>query len=234
MHLVKQSFLVAALVGLFAAGCKHTGDACCADVPESGATVKAAKTTGTTPTQTSDTQTLFDGKTLTGWMPTDFAGKGDVSVSKGELILGNGYMTGVTWTGAVPRMNYEISLDAKRTEGSDFFCGLTFPVKEDYCSLIVGGWGGSTIGISSIDGQDASENETSSSMNFVNDKWYHIRVRVTPGKIGAWIDDEHVLKLDTTDKRLSTRLEVDASKPLGIATWNTAAALKNIQLKKVE
>ncbi len=177
---------------------------------------------------------LFDGKTLTGWASTDFAGRGQVTVKDGQINLGEGYMTGVNWTGAVPKMNYEISLDAKRVEGSDFFCGLTFSVGEQFASFIVGGWGGGTVGISSIDSQDASENETSTSMNFVTGKWYHIRVRVTPGRVAAWIDDDQVVKFDTEGKRLSTRIEVDASKPLGVATWNTASALKNIQLTTLE
>jgi len=178
---------------------------------------------------------LFDGKTLANWESSDFAGRGKVTVENGEIKLGMGYMTGITLTNTniLPRMNYEISLDAMRTEGSDFFCGLTFPVGKDPCSFIVGGWGGGVIGLSSIDSEDASQNETSGSMNFANNKWFHIRVRVEPEKIQAWIDEDRVVNLETKDKKLSIRLEVEASVPLGIATWNTAAALKNIQIKKL-
>src|SRR5262245_34920971 len=35
---------------------------------------------------------LFDGKTLAGWKPTDFAGHGEVKVENGTLVLGSGYM----------------------------------------------------------------------------------------------------------------------------------------------
>src|SRR5262245_10017096 len=71
------------------------------------------------PVQTSATEasgpwrSLFDGKTLTGWAETDFAGHGEVKVSEGKLILETGVMTGVTWTNApaLPRINYEIALD---------------------------------------------------------------------------------------------------------------------------
>ena len=178
---------------------------------------------------------LFDGKTLRGWTSTDFAGRGEVKVNDGEIKLGMGYMTGITWTNAnaLPRMNYEISLDAMRVDGSDFFCGLTFPVGKDQCSLVVGGWGGGTVGLSSIDGEDASQNETTSYMNFTNGKWYHIRVRVEPEKIQAWIDNDRVVNVDTKERRLGIRLEMESCVPLGIATWNTAAALKNIQLKSL-
>jgi hypothetical protein len=182
-----------------------------------------------------DPTSLFDGKTLTGWTSSDFAGRGSVTVSNGQINLGMGHMTGVTWTNTnnLPRMNYEISLDAMRVEGSDFFCGLTFPVGKDPCSLIVGGWGGGVVGLSSIDSEDASQNETTGYMNFTNGKWYHVRVRVEPGKIQAWIDNDRVVNLETEGKRLSIRLEVEPSVPLGIATWNTAAALKNLQIKKL-
>jgi hypothetical protein len=67
----------------------------------------------------------------------------------------------------------------------------------------------------------------------VNKKWFHIRVRVEPGKIQAWIDEDRVVNLETAEKRIGIRLEMESSTPLGVATWNTAAALKNIQIKKL-
>jgi hypothetical protein len=198
--------------------------------------VAAAKPVVATPASPANASgPLFDGKTLTGWISSDFAGRGEVKVQNGEIKIGMGYMTGITWTNAsaLPRTNYELSLDAMRVDGSDFFCGLTFPVGKDQCSLVVGGWGGGTVGLSSIDGEDASQNETTSYLNFTNGKWYHIRVRVEPENIQAWIDNDRVVNLDTKEKRLGIRLEMESSVPLGVATWNTAAALKNIQLKKL-
>jgi hypothetical protein len=181
-------------------------------------------------------KSLFDGKTLTGWKSTDFAGRGEVNVKEGKIILESGQMTGITWTNAndLPLMNYEISLEAMRVEGSDFFCGLTFPVGKDPCSLIVGGWGGGVVGLSSIDSQDAANNETTRYMNFLTGRWYLIRLRVTDKKIEAWIDADKVVDLTTTDRTISIRLEVEESKPLGIATWSTAAALRNLQLRRLQ
>ena len=146
-----------------------------------------------------------------------------------------GARTGVTWTNAndLPCTNYEVVLDAMRVQGGDFFCGLTFPVGGDSCSFIVGGWGGGTVGLSNIDSEDASSNETTSSMNFANNRWFHFRVRVEPAKIQAWIDEDRVVNLDTTERRIGLRLEMEACVPLGLATWNTAAAWKNLQLKKL-
>jgi hypothetical protein len=177
--------------------------------------------------------TLFDGKTLKGWRETDFAGRGKVTIEDGKLLLGMGYMTGITWTSDIPRMNYELSLDAMRTEGSDFFCGLTFPVASNQCSLVVGGWGGSLVGLSSLDGEDAANNETSKSMTFTNKCWYQIRLRVEPEKIQAWIDDEKLVDVVTKERRVSIRLEMESSVPLGVATWSTGAAIRNFKLQRL-
>jgi hypothetical protein len=176
---------------------------------------------------------LFDGRTLAGWRATDFSGKGTVKVEGGKIILGTGYMTGVTRTNPVPKMSYEVSLEAMRVDGSDFFCGLTFPVGNDPCTLIVGGWGGGLVGLSSLDGNDAANNETTKFMSFENGRWYRIRLRVEPTSIQAWIDDDRVVKVDTTDRKTSIRWEVEESKPFGIATYSTTAAIRNIRIREL-
>jgi hypothetical protein len=177
---------------------------------------------------------LFDGKTLAGWKPTRFGGEGEVTVEDGKLLLEFGFsLTGVTYQREFPKMNYEVSLEAMRVDGIDFFCALTFPVDESHCSLIVGGWAGSVVGLSSIDGRDASENETTRYMSFKNGRWYRIRVRVTKHKIEAWIDDEKVVDQDIKGRRLDTRVEVDLSKPFGVCAWETRAAIRNIRLRRL-
>ncbi|HXI50928.1 MAG TPA: DUF1080 domain-containing protein [Candidatus Saccharimonadales bacterium] len=202
---------------------------------EKAAETKPPSKPAETPEAGTNWKSLFDGKTLTGWRSSDFSGRGEVTVKDGQIRLGEGYMTGITWTNVadLPRMDYEISLEAMRVEGSDFFCGLTFPVGKDPCSFIVGGWGGGVVGLSSLDGQDASQNETTKYMNFENGKWFKVRLKVTKGKIEAWIDADKMVDVTTEGKSLSIRLEVEPSKPLGIATWNTAAALRNIRLRRL-
>ena len=125
--------------------------------------------------QTESWRSAFDGQSLGQWKPTSFGGEGRVTVRDGAILLEQGNdLTGVTWTGELQRIGYEIELEAKRTGGSDFFCGLTFPVADTYCSFIVGGWAGAVAGLSSIDGMDASENETTQVRNFQNDRWYKV------------------------------------------------------------
>jgi hypothetical protein len=178
---------------------------------------------------------LFDGKTLTNWQSTKFVAEGAVKVESGQIIMeAGGPMTGITWTGAkLPTTSYEITLQAMRVEGRDFFAGITFPVADSYCSLILGGWGGTVVGLSSINGLDASENETSQSLTFESGRWYTIRIRVTPAKIEAWLDERQIVNQDITGKKIDTRIEVEPSKPLGVASYRTKAALRDIRLKRL-
>ena len=178
---------------------------------------------------------LFDGKTLANWQATKFTGEGAVRVENGQIILEAGRsLTGITWAGAeLPTTNYEIALQAMRVEGSDFFAGVTFPVADSFCSLILGGWGGTVVGLSSINGMDASENETSQSIQFESGRWYNIRIRVTPAAIEAWLDERQIINQSLKGNKISTRFEVEPSQPLGVASWRTKAALRDLRLRRL-
>jgi hypothetical protein len=178
---------------------------------------------------------LFDGTSLSGWKLTNFGGEGEVLVENGSIILDFGSsITGITYAREFPKTNYEIRLEAMRADGRDFFCGMTFPVADSHCSLIVGGWGGALVGLSSIDGKDASENETTKVMKFDNGRWYRFRVLVTPEKIKAWIDDELQIDQSIEGRKITTRYEVNLSKPLGFASYETKAALRKIEYRLIQ
>lgn len=178
---------------------------------------------------------LYDGKSLKNWQKTDYAGKGEVFVNKnGNLVLEMGAeLSGIHWKGKpLPKSNYEISLKAKRIMGSDFFCGLTFPYKESHATLILGGWGGSLIGISSIDDFDASENETGDAFIFDDNRWYEILLRVTQSEITVWIDGKSVIDCEVEGRRVGMRPgEIEMSVPLGLSTFATTGVFKAINLK---
>ena len=177
-----------------------------------------------------DWQPLFDGKELGQWKPTPFGGEGEVTAAEGVLRIAMGAdLSGVTWKGEFPKQNFEIALEARRVEGSDFFCGLTFPVGESHCSLIVGGWGGGVVGLSSIDGEDAANNATTKVVSFTENRWYAIRVRVTPDRIVCLLDDERIIDQPLDGHEISVREEVVPSQPVGIATYATTAELRKIR-----
>jgi hypothetical protein len=182
-------------------------------------------------------RSLFDGKSLDGWKPADFAGRGEPSVEDGKLMLPSGVaLTGVTYAdgdGDLPTTNYEIALEAQRVDGADFFCGLTFPVGDSHASLILGGWGGSLCGISSLDDEDAAHNETRTNRRFKTGQWYRIRLRVLPERLVAWVDDDKIIDVNTKGKKVSLRRDIDASKPLGLASFQTTAAIKEIKIRKL-
>src|SRR5215813_3007746 len=162
-------------------------------------------------------QSMFDGQSLKGWKETPFTGKGAVKVEDGAIVLGKGYMTGVNYTGTLPKANYELRMEAQRAEGSDFFAGITFPINDSFLTWINGGWGGTVVGLSSIDGNDASENETSVSRDFQRGRWYRLWFAVTPDRVRAWIDDELVIDVTLTNREVSLRPgEIELSKPFGI------------------
>ncbi len=181
-----------------------------------------------------DEKILFDGVSLIGWQVIDFEGHGNINVEDSCIIIGKGEaISGIKWTKDFPVTNYEVSLEAKRVEGSDFFCGLTVPVKDSFITLVLGGWGGSVVGLSSIDSYDASENETYTLVSFEEDKWYHIRLRITDDKIEAWIDQDKCVDFNIDNYDLSLRWEVESSKPFGITTYKTTGALRNIRLETI-
>lgn len=180
---------------------------------------------------------LFNGKDLAGWEVVDMGGSGEVAVEGGQLIINQGEsLSGVVYQKVeeLPLTNYEIILQAKRLQGVDFFCGLTFPVGDlkRNATLICGGWGGSVTGISSIDGMDAANNATGTYQRYDDDKWYSFRLRVTPENLSVWVDDKQVVDQDIKDRKVSLREgPIELYAPLSLTTYNTMAAIKNVRMK---
>ena len=178
---------------------------------------------------------LFDGESLKGWKETPFKGHGEVHVKDKMILIGKGHLTGITWTKEFPKSGYEIRFEAARLDGSDFFAGITFPVKDSFCSWINGGWGGSVVGLSSLDDDDASENDTSTVREFVKGRWYAFRLAVTDGRIQGWIGGDLVIDADIAGRRVGLRPgEIDLSTPLGFATYSTVAGLRKIAYRRLD
>lgn len=182
---------------------------------------------------TPDGLQLFDGVRLQNLESIEFGGEGVVAVEGDAIRLSMGNpLTGVRWTGApLPGNDYEIECEATRVRGGDFFCGMTFPVGESHCTLILGGWGGALVGLSCLDGADASANETTTHRSFVNGQAYRIRLRVTTAQIRVWIDDEPVIDADLGGRQVSLRGDVALTAPFAISTYSTEARIRNLRLR---
>jgi hypothetical protein len=175
---------------------------------------------------------LFDGATLKGWNEAPFRGRGTVAARDGMIVLGKGHLTGIAWTGPFPKSGYEVRFEAARLDGNDFFAGITFPVNDSHCTWINGGWGGSVVGLSSLDGDDASDNDTSTVRDFVKGRWYAFRLVVTPDRIQGFIDGSLVVDADITGRRVGLRPgEIDLCVPLGFASYSTVAGLRKIEYR---
>ena len=179
---------------------------------------------------------LFNGKDLTGWEETDYAGRGNVKVQNGELHIENGLViTGVTFTNktVLPKTNYEIEYEAKKLNGTDFFGLLTFPVGDGHASLVTGGWGGAVTGISSINSMDASENNTTVYLKFNKDHWYKFRLSVTPDNLSVWMTPkEHLIPLNATVASVVKAYQEDAAKAgQELSAEQAEAALRAINPK---
>jgi len=239
-HRVPSILMVFVVLGsaLWLAGCSSSSSsscsmACCAPT---AAEHDHSTHPATQPTSASTQwKVLFDGKSLDGWTVADYGGHGEVKLQNGMAILGLGDgLTGITYNGPdLPTMNYEVVVEAERLDGSDFFCGLTFPVNKTHASLICGGWGGSLVGISSLEGEDAAHNTTGMVKDFKDKQWYTMRVRVLPAKLQAFIDNEKVVDIETTNREIDVRADIELSKPLGVASWQTKAAVRLVRIRSL-
>jgi hypothetical protein len=144
-----------------------------------------------------------------------------------------GMMTGITWASdSFPANNYEIFYEARRMEGNDIFGGMTFPYGDTFATLIVGGWAGLVCGLSSIDGYDASENETTKYISFKDQQWYPVHLRVTTDSIRAVIDTVQVVNIATAGKRIHLR-GGSYAESLTLSSYVTTGEIRNLRIKKL-
>ena len=202
---------------------------------------------------------MFDGENLDNWSVPEIGGSGPVEIEDGMIFIGMGAgASGIQYEKEFPKKDYEIRYEAKKKNGYDFFGAITFPYLDSHCTFVNGGWGGGTIGLSSIDSRDASENQTTNYFHFDKTSWYEFRVRVAEGRITVWIKEfkskekiakeeqdkadgktarperdpnEPVVDFFCEDHKISLRFESNYFKPIGIATWMTEGLIRKIEYR---
>ena len=178
---------------------------------------------------------VFDwlGREKSAWKAVTLPGFGKARVEGSEVTLEPGApMTAVVWEGPAPKLNYEISYEAMRVRGGDFFASVTFPVGESHATFVTGGWGGDIIGLSSIDGWDASDNETRSYFQFETGRWYQFRVAVTAERVRVWIDGKQVVNAAIAGREVSLRRGMEFSRPVGLVSYNTEGRVRGFTVKE--
>jgi hypothetical protein len=190
---------------------------------------------------------LFDGKTLTGWCvltedPCDLHGK--VYARNGQLVLEKAVerSTSISWTGfTLPRTNYEIKLEAMRTDGPGCVCHVVFPVGDSYCLLNVGGVAGegkegTIVALDRVDSYTSvdKDNPTTRPMTFEDNRWYRILLRVTPTGISVLIDGDYITGLSLTEHEVGLPPPWIILRPLGLGNWESASAFRNIAVRRLE
>ena len=179
----------------------------------------------------------FNGRDLEGWKvhtKSEFETYGNASVKDGVIeFQAGGPYTAVSLLATFPTDNYELELSAKRTTGQDIFCGVLLPVGTNHVSMVLGGWGNWVVGLSCVDNMVASDNETSFNMSFDNDRWYQVRVEVTPEKFQAWIDKKQVINLELEGKKINPYPGLEVMVPFGLFTWDTSSAMKDIRYRSL-
>lgn len=182
---------------------------------------------------------LLSDEFASSWKAAGIPDEGGTTIKEGEITLQAGQpMTGArfaAWeTAKLPRSRYAIEFEAMRVDGNDFFGTVTFPVNDSHVSLIIGGWGGTLVGISSIDDMDASENNTRGNAHFKNNAWHKVRIEVREDDLRAWINDKLFVNVSTKGHKLGLRPgDIEKCIPFGFASHATQARVRGVIVRRL-
>lgn len=184
---------------------------------------------------------LLEEEFAASWRASGIAEEGGVSIKAGEIELQPGQpMTGArfdaaAWKAAgMPTTRYAIEYEAMRVAGNDFFGTVTFPVNDSHVSLVVGGWGGTLVGISNIDDMDANENSTRANAYFENNHWHQVRIEVRDDDLQAWINHKLFINTSTKGRKLGLRSgDIEKCVPFGFASYATQSRIRHIRISRL-
>lgn len=170
-----------------------------------------------------------------GFVETAFGGEGLAEIGESALTLAQGVpLSGVTYTGTPPKPPYTLEVEFTKLLGNDFPCAVTFPVAGSHLSLVLGGWGGTVCGLSSLDGLDAARNATRFVRAFPVGQRTSVRLEVEPTAVRAWVDGERVVEVDLVGRWVAVREELLPSRPLGLAAFATAVEFHAVRWRAGE
>ncbi|MCB1278765.1 family 16 glycoside hydrolase [Prosthecobacter sp.] len=166
--------------------------------------------------------------------PAQHIDKGQIELFPGQPMTGAVFSEKRWKSSLMPVIRYSIEYEAMRVEGNDFFGTVTFPVDDSHVSLVVGGWGGSLVGISNIDDMDANENNTRGNGTFENNRWHQVRIEVRDNDIQAWIDGKLFVNVSTKGHKLGLRAgDIEKCAPFGFASYATHARIRKVVIRRL-
>lgn len=150
---------------------------------------------------------------------------------QGDAVVQEGMGTNVRLTfGDESWKDYEYTLEAKKTAGQEGFL-ILFRVQseKDFYWVNLGGWGNERHalerGLSNQNRWGVVGPQPRGRIDA--DKWYAIRVRCEGPHFQVWLGDDRVI--DYTDDP-----QAHLSGKVGIGTWATQAAFRNLKVKSLE
>ncbi len=178
---------------------------------------------------------LFDGRDLSAWKAGVFGEFPEFDQVEDGVVIPQGVpLAGLTYQGTPPTPPFEAEFDVTKEFGADFFFSVTFPVRGEHLTLVLGGWGGVVCGLSCLDGEDASGNDTRTLRNFPDGSRYRVTLAVTDERVRVALDGEPLIDADLRGRELELRPEVDPSVPFGVATFATQTILHRVRVRQLD
>ncbi len=184
---------------------------------------------------------LFSSVLIERWKEAPMDKSGGIRRETDGFTLKEGApMTGIVFPEwfkeGLPAVDYAITYEAMRVGGSDFFGSVTFPVRDEktFVTFVLGGWGGTQVGISSIDGYDAASNPTGSSQQFENGKWYRVHIEVRAEEIQVQLNGRRIVQANIAGRTLGLRGgEISNCLPFGFATYGTEGRIRSCVVERL-
>ncbi len=154
-------------------------------------------------------------------------GAGAWSIDGDELVQSSSETDVRLLFGSTAWQDYEYSLQAKKTGGSEGFL-IIFRANGDnfyWCNL--GGWGNVQHALEkSVTGGGRGIVGPEVAGSIATDQWYDIRIRCEGNRFRVWLNDDQIIDYTDTD---SPHL----SGQVGLGTWSTTARFRNITVTEI-
>jgi alpha-N-arabinofuranosidase len=159
----------------------------------------------------------------------EMSGTGGLWMIDGSELVQASTATDVTLPfGDASWQNYEITLQARKTGGSEGFLILFRHVNEDnFYWLNLGGWNNTQHAVEKeVNGSRSTVSGTGVSGSIVTGQWYDIRIQCQDGTYTIDLNDSTIISFTDTNPHLAGRV--------GVGTWATQARFRNIQVSRIE